>query len=139
MAAAVPALRYVREATDADADYTAALDHLEETVAPPIVACGYSFGAATAVRASRGRAAVRRLVLVAPPPALLDESALDDFSGPLLVVAGEADAIASAALLANLVGRARGTCEVIPEADHFFALGLREVGRIISAWLEQGD
>ena len=56
----------------ADQDYAASLDFMEETLEGSLVACGYSFGAAAAARASRGRARVRRLLLVSPPPPLLD-------------------------------------------------------------------
>ena len=62
------------EAADADEDYAAALAHLAETVPGPIVACGYSFGSAAAVRAAEADAGGRidRLILVAPPPALIE-------------------------------------------------------------------
>jgi alpha/beta superfamily hydrolase len=48
------------------ADYAAALDWIEESVGGPITACGYSFGAAVAVRAAAARPRVRRLLLVSP-------------------------------------------------------------------------
>ena len=58
------------------ADYAAALDWIEETVDGPIVACGYSFGAATAVRAAVGRPRIQRLLLVAPPSVMIDPKML---------------------------------------------------------------
>jgi len=66
----------------ADSDYAAALDYLEETAPGPILAAGYSFGAAAAVRVAHTRPRVRRLVLVSPPPALLDARALGGVRGP---------------------------------------------------------
>lgn len=125
------------DASDADADYGAALDHLEQTVSAPLAACGYSFGAAAAVRCAQGRAAVRRLVLVAPPPALLDANGLAAFPGRLLVVTGASDSIAPPGPLEPLVAAAaRGVLEVIPDVDHFFVTGTAEIGRRIARWFE---
>ena len=47
------------DAADAEVDYRAALTHMGETVDGPIVACGYSFGAAAAVRVALERPASR--------------------------------------------------------------------------------
>jgi alpha/beta superfamily hydrolase len=121
----------------ADADYRAALAYLEETVPGAVIAAGYSFGAATAVRAAVGHPRVRRLVLVAPPPALLDESALSDFGGAVLIVVGDDDSFAPAAELEALAAdRPRRRLVVVPGADHFFAAGLAEIGRAVSEWLD---
>jgi alpha/beta superfamily hydrolase len=122
----------------ADADYAAALAYLEETVSGPILAAGYSFGAATAVRVARAHPRVRRLLLVAPPPALLDASLLAQFRGGALVVVGDRDSFAPTAALAELIGDApRRRLEVIPDADHFFASGLADISRHARAWLAE--
>ena len=76
------------EADDADADYRAALQHLLETVPGAVVAAGYSFGAAAAVRVAAGEPRIRRLLLLAPPPALLDVDALAAFAGDVLLDGG---------------------------------------------------
>src|ERR1700752_3812022 len=55
------------DAADADADYAAALAHLADTVTGSLLAAGYSFGAAAALRVAHRHPRVRRLVLVAPP------------------------------------------------------------------------
>jgi alpha/beta superfamily hydrolase len=124
------------EARDADADYAAALEHLAETVPGDLLACGYSFGAAAALRAARHQPRVTRLVLVAPPPALLDAAALAKFVGRALIVSGEADAIAPAPELAALAARARrARFAAIPDGDHFFGSGLAELARELAAWL----
>lgn len=124
---------------DADEDYASALDHIEETVNGEIVACGYSFGAAAALRAARERPRVMRLVLVSPPPQLLDPAVLARFVGRVLIVTGEVDAIASPEELGLLAERARrGHFAVIPGSDHFFGVGLAELGREISGWLAGG-
>jgi uncharacterized protein len=124
----------------ADADYAAALDYLEETAPGPILAAGYSFGAAAAVRVARTRPRVRRLVLVSPPPALLDAGALGGFRGSALVVVGSRDSFAPTDELAQLLGDGdRRRLEVIPGADHFFATGLADVSRLARVWLDQGN
>jgi alpha/beta superfamily hydrolase len=124
------------EAADADADYTAALEHLAETTPGELLAAGYSFGAAAAVRAASRHSRVRRLALVAPPPALLDTSALDAFPGSALLVVGGVDAFAPVAELeARVAERPERHLQVVPEADHFFAVGLGEIGRAVAAWL----
>jgi hypothetical protein len=123
-------------AQDADDDYAAALAHLEETVNGELLAGGYSFGAAGALRAGARHPRVTRLVLISPPPSLLDPETLARFSGRMLLVTGEADAIAPAREVAKLVAGARhARCVVIPDCDHFFVTGLGELGRALSEWL----
>ncbi|MEN8181773.1 MAG: alpha/beta family hydrolase [Myxococcota bacterium] len=126
------------DAGPADADYSAALAHQAETVTGELVAAGYSFGACSAVRASQSVARVRRLLLVSPVPALLDDEALRAFPGSVLVVAGEADDLAPAAALCELAREgSRTRLHVIPEADHFFLSGLAELGRTAREWLSR--
>jgi alpha/beta superfamily hydrolase len=121
------------------ADYAAALDHLCATVPGAVVAAGYSFGAAAAVRAAVGRPQVRRLLLVAPPPSMLDATALGDFPGSVLVIAAAQDSLASPAALEAITARLpRARFSVIPEADHFFGVGLADIGRITAEWLGSG-
>jgi hypothetical protein len=123
-------------AGDADEDYGAALAHLEETVNGELLACGYSFGAAAALRAGARHPRVTRLVLVSPPPGLLDPAALARFAGKLWIATGEEDSIAPARELEALAARARrGRFLAIPGCDHFFAVGLAELGRDLRAWL----
>jgi alpha/beta superfamily hydrolase len=127
-------------AEDAAADYRAALQHLMETVPGAVVAAGYSFGAASAVRAASGEPRVRRLLLLAPPPALLDADALAAFAGDALLLVGAEDALASPAELERIASSLpRATFAVIPGADHFFAAGLAEITRITASWLGAED
>ena len=124
------------EVTDADADYGAALAYLEETASGPLVAAGYSFGAATAVRVARANPRVRRLLLVAPPPALLDAEALAGFRGRALAIVGDTDSFAPLDELRALWGDDdRRRLEIIPGADHFFGSGLAEISTLAKAWL----
>ena len=127
------------ECAPAEADYAAALACLEETAPGPLVAAGYSFGAATAVRVAARSPRVRRLLLVAPPPALLDAEALAGFGGRVLALVGDRDGFAPVEAVRALLGEdPRRRLEVIPHADHFFAEGLADVGRLARAWLGDG-
>jgi pimeloyl-ACP methyl ester carboxylesterase len=101
------------------------------------VACGYSFGAAAALRAARLHPRIGRVLLVAPPPSLLQPGALSELARPMLVVTGADDRLAPAdALAAELHGVPQVSLEVIPEADHFFVVGLAELSRIALGWLQ---
>ncbi len=124
------------ESADADADYLAATLYLADTVAGPLVAAGYSFGAATAVRVARRQPRCNRLLLVAPPLAMLDRDALEDFGGSLLIVAAGSDELSSAQELRTLAKELpRASFHLIPEADHFFLAGLAEIARAARDWL----
>ncbi|MGH0029092.1 MAG: alpha/beta hydrolase [Myxococcota bacterium] len=125
------------DAQHAVSDYGQALEHLAETVDGPLVACGYSFGAATALAAGARHPRVERMILVAPPASMMDASLLEGFAGRVLLVAGGADQIAPAEPLLEWVeGSERHVLEQIPEADHFFMAGLAALGRVTTAWLE---
>ncbi len=120
----------------ADADFEAALEQMGETVTGPLVACGYSFGAATAVRCAARNARVMRRVLVAPPPALLDADLLEKFPGKTLIVGGENDELAPVDALSQWAAENdRIDFAMVPEADHFFAFGLADLGRSVRAFL----
>ncbi len=123
------------EVEDAVADYSAALDQLLETVGGPIAAAGYSFGAVGAVAAAARCERVRELLLVAPPPSMLDVSGFREDQRVLFLV-GERDSIAdpgaTRALAASLPA---ARCVVIADADHFFGAGLGQVGKETASWL----
>ncbi len=120
----------------ADEDYAAAFAHLAESVSGPLICSGYSFGAAAAVRAAACSPRIRRLLLVAPPPALLDREAIEGFAGAIFVAAGEWDQIASPAELEPLLGRCSDArLEVIAGSDHFFMAGLADLGRVAASFL----
>jgi alpha/beta superfamily hydrolase len=123
------------ESAHADEDYAAALEHLAESVRGPLAVCGYSFGAAAALRAAGRFPRVREAILVALPPSLIDAGALGDVRRAL-VIAGEEDEIASPDALRALVAHSRhASLVIVPEADHFFGTGLAAVGRAIESWL----
>jgi alpha/beta superfamily hydrolase len=129
-------------------DAAAALGQIAATVTGPLTALGYSFGAAALVRlaaiarseptlsAQAAWPRVQRLVLVAPPPSLLDVGALGAFRGALLVIAAADDAIAPAPALERVAAALpEARCIIVPEADHFFGVGLGAVGRATREWL----
>jgi alpha/beta superfamily hydrolase len=126
------------DARAAGADYAAALAQLARSIPGRVVAAGYSFGAAAAARAAAGQPRVDRLVLVAPPPQLLDVGALREEGREVLLLTGAHDAIAPSAALAALVEALAGARLVtIDEADHFFGAGLAELGAEVAAWLKE--
>ncbi len=120
---------------DALVDYCAALDDLEQTVPPPLIAAGYSFGAAAAIAAS-DRTSVRSLVLVAPPPSMLDRAtALVGFEREVFIAVGDRDPYADHLELAALADQVpKGHFELIPDCDHFFMTGLSALGRNLVDW-----
>jgi hypothetical protein len=126
-------------ADDADCDYDSALLHLAETLPGRLVAGGYSFGAAAAVRVGAPSPRVDRLLLVAPPPALLAPAAIAASGRRTLVLVGEYDAIAPARELESaFAGAPQVQLHVIPHADHFFGEGLAAIGRLAVEWLADG-
>ena len=128
------------DAEHARADYAAALAQLASTVPGRLLASGYSFGAAAAVRAAAEEPRVRGLILVAPPPALLDCAALTARPRDVLILSGENDEIAPAAELEEIARELpRARFVRIDEADHFFGAGLAELGREITKWLGRED
>ena len=123
-------------AEDARADYAAALEQLGSTVPGRLLAAGYSFGAAAAVSAAASDPCVRGLILLAPPPALLDRTALEARPLDVLVITGEHDAVAPTAALETIAHELPSARFVMIEAaDHFFGAGLTDVGAAITKWL----
>jgi len=119
----------------ADTDYRAALDFLAESVPTPLVAGGYSFGSLAAVRAAAQVPAVRRLILIAPPTAMLDPEAVCAFGGEIFMAAGQDDEWVDADKLADVARQAASAhLEIIPDCDHFFMNGLEDLARALSRW-----
>ena len=124
------------ETGHADTDYRAALDFIEESVEGPVLAGGYSWGAVTAARMAITRPRVQKLVLVAPPAAMLDGPALKKLGKPLLVIAGDRDTYVPIDPIREIVDSIDGAeLEVLEGVDHFFMAGLADIGRIIRGFL----
>jgi alpha/beta superfamily hydrolase len=126
------------EVQDADRDYASALAHVAESVRGKVVACGYSFGAAAALRAALLHPRIGRVLLVAPPPSLLAPGTLAELRRPLLVVTGADDHLAPKdALARELADVPQARLEVLRGTDHFFVSGLAELSRLAQAWFSE--
>jgi hypothetical protein len=117
----------------AEADYGAALEQVATTTGSAVLASGYSFGAATALRVALRDPRVCELVLIAPPVGMLESLALESFRGPIHVIVGGRDAFAPISELSALLeGLPNANLDVIPKADHFFAShGLAELVELV--------
>lgn len=120
------------------ADYAAALAFAEDSSEGPIVACGYSFGAASAATAARADQRVKALLLVAPPVAMLERATLKSFPGRILLISGDRDEYAPMEEIEALAGQLDNT-EFFPLAgtNHFFMSGLAELGRESERFLKR--
>jgi hypothetical protein len=116
----------------AEEDYLAALEQVASSMPPPVIAAGYSFGAATALRVGLRDARISELLLVAPPVGMIESLPLDSFRGPIHVIAGGRDEFAPLDQLSSLLeGLPNANLDVIPKADHFFgAQGLAELAEL---------
>lgn len=123
----------------ADEDYAAALSFLAGRVDAPRWACGYSFGAATAIRAAAADPGIERLVVVAPPAAMIDAESFQRFEGPVFLAVGERDALVKPGALKALVApMKRAHFCPLADTDHFFmGPGLSQLGRELASWLVQ--
>ena len=96
---------------------------------------GYSFGAATAARATRPSAPDTPLGLIAPPLGMYDLDFLQTSPGRLLLVAGTADSYCPVEALHRLAALTSAEERLIDGADHFFFGKLYPLGEAIGAWL----
>jgi alpha/beta superfamily hydrolase len=125
------------EIADADADYAAAVGFVEESVEGVILSCGYSWGALAASRVGIQSRRARKLILVAPPPQMLDAEGLAIWGHPVLVIAGDRDSYVPIDELREKLDTVEGAELVVLEGvDHFFMAGLADVGRSVRGWLE---
>ena len=105
-----------------------------------MLAAGYSFGAAAALSVALdddGRR-IDRLVLVAPPIAMIESIDVASLERPLHVIAGERDGFAQIDALAAALSRAREPhIDVIADADHFFGhpIWIEKIGECVRAAL----
>jgi uncharacterized protein len=118
-------------------DFRAALDEAELRVGLPIVAGGFSFGAAAALRATLGDPRVAAFLGLGLPVATESGRPLPRPSVPALFLVGERDTFGPPAELARfLQGTGTARIVVVPEADHFFEGHLDAVAAEIRAFLE---
>jgi alpha/beta superfamily hydrolase len=133
--------RATDDPTAARADYRAALDWLAETESGPYIGAGYSFGAVTAWRLTEDEPRIERLILVAPPAAMLRDVALERACSKVHVLAAEHDELSNVAELGREVRRAGDIrIDVVMGENHFFSQGhLSEVSELVRlALLDDG-
>ena len=128
------------EMSVADEDYAAAFEFLAESAPGALIAAGYSFGSAAAIRFALSdnehAARVRSLVLVAPPPAMIEAEALARFEGRVFVAVGDRDDFAPVDEVRKLVAPLdRVRLEILDETDHFFGMGTVDLGRAFESWM----
>ena len=112
-----------------------ALAHLAETVPGPLVACGYSFGAAAAVRAAQREPAHRRRAARGAAAGARSRRRRSP-SAPARRSCSPASTTRRArrdARAPRSSARPQVALDVIPDADHFFGEGLAELARLAAA------
>lgn len=117
-------------------DFRAALDEAHRLGGLPIVAGGFSFGAAVALRAIAGDERVVALVAAGLPLATETGANFGRPGVPAIFIAGERDAFGPPALLEELAGDSSEVV-VVPGADHFFEGKLPELERAIARFLAE--
>lgn len=117
-------------------DARAAARHLVDCVPDGGVAlAGYSFGAAVALSVAIANPEWTPLVLVAPPTGLFDFGLVGQVAGPVLIVAGEKDALVDHPSLQALAARhAHVALQTLEGAEHTFTRGLTQLGALVARW-----
>jgi len=125
------------EMRDAIEDFSCAIEcQIATCKEPRVIACGYSFGSLAAAHLAAEDPRVAAVILVAPPAARMDASAISRISCPGLVVAGRSDSYGPPEKIRELLrGKDNLRFEVIPGADHFFVKGLGNLAVATREWL----
>ena len=122
-------------------DVQAALDWLDSEFHLPIIFCGFSFGAATGLRAACADSGVAGLISLGTPVAVEGRvytyQFLDGCSRPKLFISGARDQYSPQESLTRLVENAPEPKElvIIEDADHFFEGHLPEMQAAIRDWI----
>lgn len=116
------------------ADFRAALDEAERAEGLPIVAAGFSFGAAAALKAVPGDSRIEACIALGLPLATESGQNVPRPSVPALFVVGEKDTFGPPEELEHFLGGS-GRMVVVPGADHFFEGALETLGEIIAEFL----
>jgi uncharacterized protein len=122
-------------------DVRAALNWLDSEFHLPIVFCGFSFGAATGLRAACDDPRVRGLISLGTPIAVEDRgysySFLKDCAKPKLFISGSLDRYSPPEALKREVDLAPEPKQlvVVEGADHFFEGHLEEMQAAIHEWI----
>jgi len=128
-------------------DVLAGLDWLRREFGRPIVAAGFSFGAAMALKACCGSNGVDRRVRAIAALGLPTEAAgrdyrysfLEEANLPKLFLSGARDEFARPEELESVAARAAEPKQLIliPGADHFFTHRLSAMQQAMSGWLKE--
>jgi alpha/beta superfamily hydrolase len=122
-------------------DVRTALDWLNAEFRLPIVFAGFSFGAATGLKAACPDPRVAALISVGTPLQVEDRPYAYDFlrtcAKPKLFVSGGRDQFGPRPSLDHLIASVAEpkTLVVIENADHFFAEQLEELRQVITKWV----
>ncbi len=124
------------------ADVQAALTWLKQQFDLPIIFAGFSFGAATGLRAACPDPDVSALISLGTPVEadgrLYSFSFLRDCTKPKLFVSGDHDQYAPHEALEQLVAQAADPKELVfVSGDHFFEGHLAEMRMTIESWLHE--
>ena len=98
-----------------------------------LVLIGYSFGAIVTLNAHT-QVDCDQLILLAPPVLMMPT--LGSFSKPCLAILGGSDLIVEPIETITWLEAAGGSCEIITDADHFFANSCDEMGSLISTFIK---
>lgn len=124
-------------------DTKTALRWLEERFHLPVVFAGFSFGAATGLRAACPDAQVDALIALGMPVRVDDRTYgfkfLSECTKPKLFVSGGNDQFGPRHELEQLVGRVAEPKKlvIIEGADHFFSGHMSEMKRAIEEWVRE--
>jgi hypothetical protein len=116
-------------------DFRAALDEAERTAGRPLLAGGFSFGSAVALKAAAGDPRVEALLLLGLPLATESGRTLPQPEVPGLFVTGSDDTFGPPEDLVKFV-RAPHRAVILPGADHFFEGQLDPLGEAIREFLD---
>ncbi|HEY7863852.1 MAG TPA: alpha/beta fold hydrolase [Thermoanaerobaculia bacterium] len=115
-------------------DFRAAMEEALHRGGPPLLAAGFSFGSAVALRASSGDPRVVARIAIGLPLATESGRDVPRVPPPALFVTGERDSFGPPDLLARFVGDS-GQIVIVPQADHFFEGQLERLQEAIASFL----
>ena len=111
-------------------DVRQAVAYLQKQGFGPIELSGYSFGVWVNAHFAAESLPAIRMSMVSPPTAFMDFRGIQHLPGLTLVLTGSRDDIAPREMLQRLVPiwNPAASLEVVPGADHFFAVHLEDLG-----------